>query len=289
MAPYPHKVLAVDMIGIRYNAKLQVLVRQIKKDIDATLMTLVRSLAPQYVQDSAPAMPYAPITTMDAWSDTILAAMRFLFDRWRADRVAPGAQRIAQDFVRAAVRRSERDMKRSVGIDVFSESQQMRDYLTAATQQNVQLIQSIPQRYLEEVQTLILANMRSGMRPGYIERALQEQFGVTSRRAKFIARDQTGKIQGEIAQRQQQDNGFEYFQWVDSHDQRVRHRHREIANKTTAYGPGVYKWSNLPLSQTGEPIRPGQDYNCRCIAIPVSSRKVEQYRKNGHTQSGVYR
>lgn len=277
------------MIGIRYNAKLQVMVRRIKKDIDEAILPLIRRLEPEYVQDSAPSPSVGVMVTVDAWSDVIMAAMRFLFERWRADRTAPGAQRIAQDFVRAAIRKSERDMRRSAGIDVFSGSQQMRDYLTAAAEQNVQLIQSIPQRYLEEVQTLLIANMRSGMRPGYIERALQEQFGVTSRRAKFIARDQTSKIQGEIAQRQQQDAGFEYFKWVDSHDQRVRHRHREIAEKTTSYGPGVYKWSNLPLSQDGTPIRPGQDYNCRCVAIPVSSRKVEQYRRSGQTQAGVYR
>lgn len=280
----------MDAIGIQYNAKLQRLVRRIKKDVDGHLMPLIRRLAREYVQDSEGTTPSsARITTTDAWSDQILALMRFLFDRWRSEPVNAGARRIAEEFVRSALKRSERDMKRSAGIDIFSGSEKMRDYLKASVQQNVQLIQSIPQKYLEEVETLVMANMRAGMRPGYIERALQEQFGVTSRRAKFIARDQTGKIQGELAEKQQKDAGFEYFQWLDSHDQRVRHRHREIANKVTAYGPGVYKWSNLPLSSDGTPIKPGQDYNCRCVAIPVSARKVERYRSEGKTTPGVYR
>lgn len=271
----------MNQIGIDYNAKLQRLVRQIKADIAKEIMPLVRMLAPEYTQDA--------VATQDAWSDQIMAAMRFLFGKWQNERVNAAADRLAGEFVQAALKKSERDMKRSVGVDVFSGSKTMQDYLLASAQQNAQLIKSIPAKYLEEVQTLVMANMRSGMRPGYIERALQEQFGVTQRRAKFIARDQTAKIQGELAEKQQQDAGFEYFRWLDSEDQRVRHRHREIANKVTAYGPGVYKWSNLPLSQDGVPIKPGSDYNCRCTAVPVSARKVEENRKAGKTQPGVYR
>lgn len=273
----------MNQIGIQYNAKLQRLVRQVKRDIDAELMPLIRRLASQYVQDAA------PVATADAWSDIIISAMQFLFARWQSQPVSAGAQRIASEFVQASLKKGERDLKKSAGIDVFSGSQQMQDYLRAAAQQNAQLITSIPQKYLEEVQTLVMANMRSGMRPGYIEKALQDQFGVTQRRAKMIARDQTGKIQGELAERQQRDSGFEYFQWLDSDDSRVRDRHRVIAEKVTAYGPGVYRWDNLPLSQDGVPIRPGSDYQCRCASRPVSAREVEENRKAGRTAPGVYR
>lgn len=270
------------MIGIQYNAKLQRLARQIKKDIDATLIPSIRSLAPEYVQDAAR-------PTVDAWSDVILALITELKRRWSSEWVTRGADRIASEFVQSSLKKSERDMKKSAGIDVFSGSPMMRDYLKASAQQNVQLIQSIPAKYLEEVETLVIANMRSGMRPGFIVTALQEQFGVTQRRAKMIARDQTGKIQGELAEKQQRNAGFDYFQWLDSDDRRVRTRHREIADKVTAYGPGVYRWDNLPLSDKGLPIKPGSDYQCRCTSRPVSAREVEENRRHGKTSPGVYR
>ncbi|EKT4497183.1 minor capsid protein [Pseudomonas putida] len=271
----------MDMIGIQYNAKLQRLVKQVKADISKEIMPLVRQLVPEYTQDA--------VATTDAWSDLITNAMSFLFAKWSSERVSAGAQRIASEFVQASVKKSERDMKKSVGIDVFSGSKTMQDYLHASAQQNAQLIKSIPAKYLEEVQTLVMANMRSGMRPGYIEKALSEQYGITQRRARVIARDQTGKIQGELAEKQQQDAGFEYFQWIDSEDRRVRHRHREIAEKVTAYGNGVYRWDNLPLSDKGVPIKPGSDYQCRCIARPVSARQVKANQDAGKTAKGVYR
>ena len=271
----------MDMIGIQYNAKLQRLVRQIKVSITKEIMPLVRQLAPEYTQDA--------VATTDAWSDLILNAMSLLMSRWQSPAVQRAANIVAGEFVQSALKKSERDLKKSAGIDVFSGSKTMQDYLHASAQQNAQLIKSIPAKYLEEVQTLVMANMRSGMRPGYIERALQEQFGVTQRRAKMIASDQTGKIQGELAEKQQRDSGFEFFEWLDSEDSRVRHRHREIANKVTAYGKAIYRWDNLPLSSDGVPIKPGSDYSCRCTSRPVSAREVKANQDAGRTAPGVYR
>lgn len=271
----------MNMIGIQYNAKLQRLVKQIKADIAKEVMPLVRQLAPEYTQDA--------VATTDAWSDLIANAMSFLFSKWQNERVSAGASRIAGEFVQSSLKKSERDLKKSAGIDVFSGNSVLQDYLKASAQQNAQLIKSIPAKYLEEVQTLVMANMRAGMRPSYIEKALQEQFGVTQRRARFIARDQTGKIQGELAEKQQRGVGFEYFGWEDSDDERVRHWHHELATRVTAYGVGVYRWDNLPLGPKGTPIKPGSDYACRCIPRPVSAREVKANQDAGRTAPGVLR
>lgn len=276
-------------IGIQYNAKLQRIAREVKRDIDATIMPIVRMYAGEYTLDQSIAMDAEPVDTNDAWSDAIRSAMQMLIARWSSPRVMMVAQSIASSFVRSAVTKSERDIRKSAGIDVFSGSTQMQEYLKASAQQNAQLITSIPSEYLEQVETLVTTNMRSGMRPTFIEKALQEQFGVTQRRAKFIARDQVGKITGELAERQQRGAGFEYFQWLDSDDQRVRDRHRAIAEKVTAYGKGIYRWNNLPLSDKGLPIKPGQDYSCRCTSRPVSEREVLANQKSGKVAPGVYR
>lgn len=271
----------MDMIGIQYNAKLQRLVRMVKKDIDAQLVPLVKSLAPEYTKDAE--------AVMDAWSDPILALMARLKEKWASFFVTAGASRIAGEFVQSSLKKSERDLKKNAGIDVFSGSAQMQDYLKASAQQNTQLIKSIPAEYLERVETLVIANMRSGMRPSYIVKDLVEQFGVTQRKAKMIARDQTAKIQGELNEKQQTGAGFEYFRWLDSEDRRVRHRHREIADKVTHYGKGIYRWDNLPLSDKGLPIKPGSDFQCRCVAIPVSAAEVARNQAQRKTAPGVYR
>jgi SPP1 gp7 family putative phage head morphogenesis protein len=263
---------------VRYNAALQRIVRAVRKDIDEVIVPLVKQYAPEYVQDSTP--------TLDGWADTIARALQFLLGKWLSPPARQAAESIASEFVKSQMRVNSRG-RRSFGIDVFSNSQQARDYLEAATFQNAMLITSIPAQYLEQVQNIVMTNMRAGMRPSFIEKALSEQFGVTSRRAKMIARDQHAKVQGELNKRKQVAAGFEMFQWVDSHDQRVRHRHREIANKVTQWGPGVYRWDDLPLSAKGEPIAPGADFQCRCIAKAITQSQVDRYVRDGLTKPGV--
>ena len=255
---------------VRYNAALQRIARAVRKDIDEVIVPLVKQYAPEYVQDSTP--------TLDGWADTIARALQFLLGKWLSPPARQAAESIASEFVKSQMRVNSRG-RRSFGIDVFSNSQQAVDYLEAATFQNVMLITSIPAQYLEQVQNIVMTNMRAGMRPSFIEKALQQQFGVTSRRAKMIARDQSAKVQGELNKRKQTAAGFSYFRWVDSHDQRVRHRHREIASKVTDFGVGVYAWSDLPLSDKGEPIQPGSDYQCRCVAVAVPDFKVKQFQE----------
>jgi SPP1 gp7 family putative phage head morphogenesis protein len=254
----------MKLAGIQYNVQLQRMVRALKRDIDAEIVPLLKQLAPEYIQDAG-------------WSDVVAGALKRLLDRWTSPFSRRVAQDIADKFVKSAT--TTPTGQTSFGIDIFQNSQQLQDYLSAASWQNSQLITSIPVQYIDQVSNIVMGNMRQGMRPSYIEKALQQQFGVTQRRAKMIARDQTAKVTGEIAKQRQQGAGFQYFRWVDSHDQRVRHRHREIANKMTEYGKGVYRWDDLPLSDKGEPIQPGSDYQCRCVAVAASNSAVEKYRR----------
>lgn len=279
----------MDALGIEYNVTLQRLAKAVRRDVDAVMVPLIKRYAKEYVQDSAAPGTGPVVVVMDGWVDALKSAMSSLVRKWSSPKVQAQGQRIASSFVQTALKKSERDLKRGTGIDAFSNSPAMREYLKASAYSNAGLIKSIPSRYLEEVGIQVAENMRAGMRPSYIVEALQKNYGVTERRAKFIARDQTGKIQGDLAEKQQRGAGFEYFQWIDSDDSRVRHWHSEIANRVTAYGKGVYRWDDLPLSETGQPIKPGQDYNCRCIAKPVSARKVAEYQAKGLTNKDVKR
>lgn len=264
--------------GIQYNAKLQRMVRAIKRDIDAQIVPLVRSLAPEYVTDSA-------TPTTDGWGDIIAQAIRSLLAKWTDPRAQAAARSIADDFVQAVDGRA----KRTLGIDVYTGNQTLNDYLQAATLQNAQLIESIPTQYLAQVSNIVMGNMRAGLRPSAIVDTLQQQFGITQRRAKMIARDQTAKVNGEISSKRQQAAGYSYFRWVTSKDERVRDRHQEIAEKVTRYGKGIYRWDNPPLSDKGEPIIPGGDYSCRCTSQAVSDEEVAKYQREGKTAPGVYR
>lgn len=54
---------------------------------------------------------------------------------------------------------------------------------------------------------------------------------MSSDKAAFIARDQTGTILGQMNSERQKRAGFQAFRWSDSGDERVRDSHRERNGK----------------------------------------------------------
>lgn len=261
--------------GVQYNVELQRMIKRLYKDVTASIMPIVKANQSQYVRDS--------------WVDSLDASLKFLRERWSSQLFQSWANVTARKFVREADTSNLRRNNASLGVDIYAGSTKMVDFTSLAITDNVNLIQSIPSQYLTDVESIVMNNIRSGGRASSIATQLQEKLNVPKNRAKMIARDQTAKVNGQLNAIRQTDAGFPYFEWDDSDDERVRHRHSEIANKVTAYGKGIYRWDFPPLNDKGQPILPGTDYQCRCIGRPVSQREVDDNVKAGRTVKGVRR
>lgn len=256
-----------------YNAQLKKLVRAIKKDINELLIPLIKNLEPQYIGDSA---------INDAWPDEITSLFTRLKSKWSSPAFLGASKSVASSFIKAMNAQNSKRFTKAVksigvvGIDVFGDSPKLQDILSASIADNTRLITTIPEQYLNQVQSIVMSNMRSGLRPSSIVKQISSQFGVSERRAALIARDQTSKANGELSKQRQEDTGFQYFKWQDSDDVRVRDDHEKLANQDIGYGKGVYRWDKPPKNKKGVTIIPGSDINCRCVAIPVTSRQVAE-------------
>lgn len=277
MPPKAKPVELSKRTGIDYNTELQRIVASVKSDINKELLPLLRREQSQYVMDS-------PLLES---IKRILAILRQKYDSMN--------QRydlLATSFVDQANRVNRKRFNtamKSFGIDIFGDSPELVSYLEASVYDNVQLIKSIPDVYLNRVESIIMTGIRSGARSSYIAKSLTKQFGIEAKRAKFIARDQTEKINGELNAKRQAASGFKYFKWLTSKDQRVRERHRIIANKVTAYGEGIYRWNHPPIGDEKIPIIPGQAPNCRCVALAVPDWEVKENQDEKKVKEGVYR
>jgi SPP1 gp7 family putative phage head morphogenesis protein len=74
----------------------------------------------------------------------------------------------------------------------------------------------------------------------------------------------------------QRDAGVDSYRWQSMHDNRVRPEHEHL--------DGIeFDWDDPPLgadeSSNGEDCHPGDDYNCRCVAVPVV-REAENEAKD---------
>lgn len=86
---------------------------------------------------------------------------------------------------------------------------------------------------------------------------LMERGVVSESRAELIARDQTLKLNGSINQCRQQALGIDSYVWDTSGDERVRDEHQALDGQE-------FRWDSPP-----DVGNPGQDFQCRCIGLPV--------------------
>jgi SPP1 gp7 family putative phage head morphogenesis protein len=276
----PKGVRADVSAGISYYVELRKMIVAISKDINSHIMAQVRNLEPEYTRDS---------DVFDGWVDLLVAAMKYTRNKWSDPQFKLYSDKVARKFITASNTSNRRKSERSFGINIYADNQHLNDYLQASIADNVNLITSIPDQYLTQVESIVLTNVRAGRLPSSIAKLLRNQYDITDRRAKMIARDQTAKVNGDLNRLRQTSAGFKYFQWMDSDDERVRDRHAYLAEHVTTYGKGIYRWDNPPLSDKGVPIIPGSDYQCRCIARPIDQDEVDENRKNGLTAPGIFK
>jgi len=123
--------------------------------------------------------------------------------------------------------------------------------------ENVSLIKSLDKRFFDDIEQVVSESVKIGRSTEVTAKLLQERYQVSKSRAKLIARDQISKLNGLITQEKQQDLGIKKYEWATAGDERVRATHRRNDGKT-------FSWSKPPA--TGHP---GQDIQCRCVALPV--------------------
>lgn len=122
---------------------------------------------------------------------------------------------------------------------------------------NVRLIGSIKQRLLKQVEGVVADAWVNGKTTDELADLVEERFGVTESRARLIARDQVGKLTADVTEQRHKELGITSYNWSTSRDERVREAHAEREGQRFDY------------DDPPEGGHPGQDYQCRCEAIPV--------------------
>ena len=119
---------------------------------------------------------------------------------------------------------------------------------------------------LESIQRLrkrVAENTFQGNRAQNLVGILEHDFGMSENKAKFLARQETALLMSQFREERFKSAGVQKYRWSTSGDSRVRERHKELNGH-------VFTWDNPPIiDELGHRGHPGQDYNCRCLAIPI--------------------
>jgi len=103
----------------------------------------------------------------------------------------------------------------------------------------------------------------SGERAKSLEKIISKSFGTSKSKARFLARQETSLLVSKLRETRYEQAGLPKYIWSTSGDVRVRPFHKRLNNTTQL-------WSNPPIvDEQGNRKHPGEDFNCRCVPIPV--------------------
>jgi SPP1 gp7 family putative phage head morphogenesis protein len=182
------------------------------------------------------------------------------------------AKPVAKKMVERENRSSKRSMHTSLkqlsgGLSIKTDvmTPEIKDIMSASVQENVGLIKSIPQEYLGKVQGAVMRSISSGNGLADLVPFLEKQKGMTKRRARNIALDQTRKAYNGINRGRMQAIGVKQYEWLHTAgSQKPRPQH-------IAMSGNIYSLDDPPVidDNTGERGIPGQLPNCKCRMVPV--------------------
>lgn len=121
---------------------------------------------------------------------------------------------------------------------------------------NVDLIKTVSERYFDRLRLDVTEAFESGMHPETLAELFVERDGMAENDARRIARDQIGKLNGQLNEERQKGMGVSGYTWRTANDNRVRDEHTEREGQH-------YEWSDPP-----EDGHPGEAIQCRCFAEP---------------------
>lgn len=256
--------------GYPYNEE-----RDYERFMDALLVAFGRIVASELIPAFANAKEQFDADTAprrDAWPDDIEEAISRISMRF-ADRVK-GGHRTIRRVGAAILENNKKFFFRSLtGVNALKTEKWLAPLIESWVNENAGLIKSVEEQYLGRVGQRAQDAVRSGTTVRDFSKELEKAYNLSKSRAKLIARDQVGKLNGQISRARSMRSGMDEYEWQTSGDERVRQSHKVLNGKICKYSdstvykePGTVVW--LPRSAIGGFIGiPGQDYQCRCVGV----------------------
>lgn len=238
----------------RYQKQMLNEIGRMAASVEYWLQAQFRKEPPVLAEDASPA-------------EEMRKRLEKLKERWE-DRFAEMAKTVAESFLRNQFKGTDVAMRaalRDAGWAVeFTMTPAMRDAFQASLAENVGLIRSIPARYFEQVEGIVMRSYAAGRDLGTMVKDLRTLYPKAADRAVLIARDQSNKANATVQQARQIELGITEAIWMHSHaGKEPRPTHVAMNGKRYQVDKGM--WDKDVQAW----ILPGQLINCRCVGRSV--------------------
>lgn len=215
--------------------------------------------------------PYRAEIAMDGIIDWIGHVIDSLIDRWQ-NKLDTMPKDIAKELVGKSKTHYDKRLFNQLKKRGFTVNPKytpdIEEQMKIALEENVALIKSIGNEYLDKVRSAVWRSVKGGYDLESLVKQLKQIDGVTDRRAKNIAKDQCAKLNQAMEDARAKELGITQAKWLHSSAvKEPRPEHVKVHGQIYDIDKGI-KFSNGWF-------KPAQDFGCLCrkyllIDIPDS-------------------
>lgn len=192
-----------------------------------------------------------PATKASPWRQEI-----DLLEGTIAPQLGPAVAKLHAKLAKAIIKNHTEILGEILRLPVSTQTAHVKAAVEVSRNSAIEYVEKAHRVYATQVRELFGSGESNGLRVEVLRDKLLERGDVSRSRAELIARDQTLKLAGSINEARQKDAGLDSYTWSTSNDERVRPEHAALNGQ-------IFTWAIPP-----EPGSPGQDFQCRCIAVP---------------------
>lgn len=250
-------------IEVAYRREMEAMIAEMHGSVQYWLTAAYRKNPPRMAKVVKMAEDAAPSAKVKAILDELARRWIKKFDDW--------APRISEAYVKSMFKATDSSFRQALkdaGWTVdFKLTPAIRDALTASIEENVGLIRSIPQEYLQQVEGIVMRSYSAGRNLETMVKDLKALYPKVGDRAELIARDQSNKANATVNRTRSLQLGLTEAIWMHSSAGKVpRPSHLKAGKDKLRYKIAEGAFID------GEYIQPGQLINCRCtsrVVLPI--------------------
>lgn len=247
-------------VEMHYRRALQEMVAEMHGSVQYWMSSAYNKFPPRMVKQlDKLAADAAPSGRVKKILDELAARWKLKFEE--------AAPKISEMYLKSMYNATDNSLRQALkdaGWAVkFEMTPTVRDVFTASVQENVSLITSIPQEYLQQVEGVVMRTYSAGRDLQAMEQELKKLYPEAADRVALIARDQSNKANAAVNRARQTELGITEGIWMHSSAGKTpRPSHVAAGKEKRRFN--LAKGCYIVEGGKGEFILPGQKINCRC-------------------------
>lgn len=247
-------------IGEEYSRELRKMVRRMTEETKREVMALFRSdeAREYFATDANISIQFRELLGL------LTVKFQTTFARY-GEMLAERMVMRTNSHAKRSLESSFKSMSDQVTLKLSDMPEGMREILSASVSESVDLIKSIPSQYLDRVKGSVMRSITT--KDGSIGRLtqdLQKYDGISLKRARNIALDQTRKTYQAVNTQRAKSAGVKKGIWVHTGGTKEpREKHKKYSGKEFDLSKGA------PVGNNDEYVMPGEEPYCRCTWIPI--------------------